>query len=170
MRFTDDSPLVPPSSLASTTQPKELPLTQRGRTGSDMADPDPPRSLVAERMELVPTEGSARREPPGISGEANPEWCGASRQGPGATSERLGREALVRQRGPVRPNAFRCGGGSVCRQRRERDASDDVGPVNGQPGWLVPKLRREAVDLHLGVLVVAEQADGTFNYLAHRRH
>src|SRR5688500_8138897 len=36
--------------------------------------------------------------------------------------------------------------------------------------YLLPELRREAVDLHLGVLVVAEQADHTFNDLAYRRH
>lgn len=36
--------------------------------------------------------------------------------------------------------------------------------------WLVPELRREAVDLHLEVLVVAVRSDHTFNDLAHRRH
>jgi hypothetical protein len=36
--------------------------------------------------------------------------------------------------------------------------------------WLVPKLRREAVDLHLEVLVVAIRSDRTYNDLAHRLH
>ena len=35
---------------------------------------------------------------------------------------------------------------------------------------LVPKLRRETVDLHLGVLVFGVRSDCTFNDLAHRRH
>ena len=35
---------------------------------------------------------------------------------------------------------------------------------------LVPKLRREAVDLHLGVLVFGVRSDGAFNDLAHGRH
>jgi hypothetical protein len=37
-------------------------------------------------------------------------------------------------------------------------------------GRLVPKLRRETVDLHLGVLVFGVRSDRTFNDLAHRRH
>lgn len=36
--------------------------------------------------------------------------------------------------------------------------------------WLVPKLRREAVDFHLEVLVAAVRSDHTFNELAHCRH
>jgi hypothetical protein len=35
---------------------------------------------------------------------------------------------------------------------------------------LAPKLRRETVDLHLGVLVFGVRSDCTFNDLAHRRH
>jgi len=35
---------------------------------------------------------------------------------------------------------------------------------------LVPKLRRETVDLHLGVLVFGVRSDCTFNDLAHCRH
>src|SRR5688572_1040576 len=57
-------------------------------------------------------------------------------------------------------------------QRAGSAASYRVGVVGDVPsrGVLLPELRREAVDLHLGVLVVAEQADRTFNDLAYRRH
>jgi hypothetical protein len=74
---------------------------------------------------------------------------------------------------PHRPGVR--GGPDLCRTPSPVICSRIWGSVAAQiealrASGLAPKLRRETVDLHLGVLVFGVRSDCTFNDLAHRSH
>jgi hypothetical protein len=49
----------------------------------------------------------------------------------------------------------------------DKDSRIGSGSVRSPESRLVPKLRRDTVDLHLGVLVIGVRSDSTFNDLAY---